>query len=83
MSKKPFTALFRPTTRALPRLFGQSRKVNSPKFALRVVLPPYHRLGRLRGGYLIRVSVNYFPRTLFWSEDHGDRRAYGVMSSPP
>jgi hypothetical protein len=31
----------------------------------------YHRLGWLRGGYGVRVSMHYLPLTLFfWAKDH-------------
>jgi hypothetical protein len=48
----------------------------SEKFALRVDLLLYHRLGRLSGSYGVRVSMHDLPPTVLRTEDH--RGPHGV-----
>src|SRR5215208_3254002 len=59
-----------------------SRLRSSEKVALRVDLPLDHRLGWLRGGYGVRVSVHHLPGAILRSKDHrGPKRVWGDLLS--
>jgi hypothetical protein len=66
-----------------PVVFGQFRKANSQKFALRVDLLLYHRLGWPSGGYGIRMSVYDLPGAIFGAKYAPDAQGNRGDVFPP